>query len=135
MQKGLRCWRTCFRKKTVFCCFGSKFAKLLQEQGRKQLGLDFGTAQSPNCRGFTEEELQKIDFSKLDLSEITSDILNNFKPKLDPKKHFAKGDELKKIRESMSELPIMKTTNSAEREGSYLSENLRHMMSSGGGRK
>ena len=89
--------KTCIRKKTVFCCFGSKFAKLLQEQGRKQLRMDFGSAQYPNCRGFTAEELQKIDFSKLDLSEITEDVMKNFKPKIDPKKHFAKGDELKKF--------------------------------------
>ena len=120
--------KTCIRKKTVFCCFGSKFAKLSQEQGRKQLRMDFGSAQYPNCRGFTAEELQKIDFSKLDLSEITEDVMKNFKPKIDPKKHFAKGDELKKIRESMANLPIMKSSNGANREGDFLNENMKHMM-------
>ena len=57
-----------------------------------------------NCRGFTAEELQKIDFTKLDLSEITEDVMKNFKPQIDPKKHFAKGDELKKIRENMKHM-------------------------------
>ena len=48
--------KTCIRKKTVFCCFGSKFAKLLQEQGKPQLGQNFGSPEHPNCRGFTAEE-------------------------------------------------------------------------------
>ena len=124
---------TCVRKKTVFCCFGNKFAKLLQEQGKKQLGQDFGSPESPNCRGFTAEELRKIDFSKLDLTEISQDVMNSFKPQLDPKKHFAKGDELQKIRESMKELPMLK--NATEREGAILNENMKHMTSSTGGAK
>lgn len=30
--------------------------------------------------------------------------MKNFKPQIDPKKHFAKGDELKKIRENMKHM-------------------------------
>ena len=51
--------KTCIRKKTVFCCFGSKFAKLLQEQGKKQLGLDFGSAKYPQCGQIAEDLRQK----------------------------------------------------------------------------
>lgn len=127
--------KTCVRKKTVFCCFGNKFAKLLQEQGKKQLGIGFGTAESPNCRGFTAEELRKIDFSKLDLSEIAEDVMKNFKPQ-DMKQHFAKGDELAKIRESMKDLPMMKRESAeGQREANFLDENIRHMTGSIGGKK
>lgn len=115
------------RKKTVFCCFGNKFAKLLQEQGKPQLGQNFGTPEEPNCRGFTAEELSKIDFSKLDLTEIISDVMSTFKPK-NTKDHFASGGELEKIQESMKELPMMK--NAGTREGSYLNENMKHLISS-----
>jgi hypothetical protein len=124
---------TCIRKKTVFCCFGNKFAKLLQEQGKKQLGsggatgAGFGTPESPNCRGFTAEELSRIDFSKLDLSEISKDVMESFKPQLDPQKHFAKGDELQKIRESMKELPMVRSME--QKEGAFLKENVKHMTS------
>ena len=31
--------------------------------------MDWGSAKSPNCRGFTIEEFQMLDFSKIDLSE------------------------------------------------------------------
>ncbi len=54
----------CIRKKTSYCCFGTKFSRLLQEQGRPQIGLDWGSPETPNCRGFTVEELSRIDFSK-----------------------------------------------------------------------
>jgi hypothetical protein len=120
--------KTCVRRKTVFCCFGNKFAKLLQEQGKRQLRQDFGSPEHPNCRGFTAEELSHIDFSKLDLAEISQDVMEKFKP-MDPKKHFAKGDELQKIRETMKELPLM---NSAKREGAYLNENMKHLTKSAG---
>lgn len=74
----------CVAKRRTFCCFPSKIAKALQEQGRKQLGIGWGTPENPDCRGFTREELAKIDFSKLDLKEVYQDLIKNFKnPNLD----------------------------------------------------
>lgn len=64
----------CLRKKTTFCCFGTKMARLLQQSGRAQLGLSWGTPENPQCGGFTSEELSRIDFSQIDFSEIFSDI-------------------------------------------------------------
>lgn len=116
----------CLRKKTVFCCFGSKFAKLLQEQGKRQLGISFGSAESPNCRGFTPQELARIDFSKLDLTEITNDVMDKFKPKKG--EHFAKNWELDRIREQMqNKISKVPSCNS---EAFYLHENMRHLTGS-----
>ncbi len=64
----------CLRKKTNFCCFHSKLTKAIQQQGRRQLGMNFGSAEEPNCRGLTVEELSRIDFSKLNLTEAFSDL-------------------------------------------------------------
>lgn len=114
----------CLRKKTVFCCFGSKFAKLLQEQGRPQLGLGFGTPECPDCRGFTADELSHIDFSKLDLTEITNDIMDKFKPQTG--EHFAKGGELDRIRQQMQD----KMQNTGNTEAGYLKENMKHLVGS-----
>lgn len=113
----------CLRKKTVFCCFGTKFAKLLQEQGKPQLGLNFGSPEEPNCRGFTADELSRIDFSRLDLSEIVSDVMDKFKPKNGA--HFAKGEELRRIQDQMKEKVI-----GTNKEGDFLKENIRHMTGS-----
>lgn len=69
----------CIRKKTSFCCFGTKLSRLLQEQGRAQLGMSWGEAEHPNCRGLTPEELSRLDLSKMDLSELFADLQNNLK--------------------------------------------------------
>ena len=69
----------CIRKKSNFCCFGTKLARLIHEQGRPQLKMTFGDAEHPQCRGFTVEELTKLDFEKIDLSELFSEITSKFK--------------------------------------------------------
>lgn len=56
----------------VYCVFSSKLAEIIQVQGRLgQLGINFGEARWPNCRGLTPEEMQRINFHVLDLSELT----------------------------------------------------------------
>jgi len=70
----------CIKKKSSFCCFGSKLLKAFQEQGRAQIGMGWGEPKSPLCRGFTIEEIQRIDFSKLDLREVFEELMKNYKP-------------------------------------------------------
>ncbi|MBA2611167.1 MAG: conjugal transfer protein TraN [Alphaproteobacteria bacterium] len=70
----------CVKKKTSYCCFSSKLLKAFQEQGRAQIGMGWGKPKHPLCRGFTISEIQRIDFSKLDLREAFEDIMKNFKP-------------------------------------------------------
>jgi conjugal transfer mating pair stabilization protein TraN len=70
----------CIQKKRSYCVFESKLAKILQEQGRAwQLGIGFGSGKRPNCRAITIEELQQIDFSKLDFKDFYEDLQNNLK--------------------------------------------------------
>ncbi|MCP5152452.1 MAG: conjugal transfer protein TraN [Chromatiales bacterium] len=59
----------------AFCCFRSKLGRIVQEQGRAQLDLDWGSARAPDCRGLTPEELTRIDFGALDLSEFYADAV------------------------------------------------------------
>jgi conjugal transfer mating pair stabilization protein TraN len=62
---------SCTQSERVFCCFNSKLARIIQEQGRAQIpGMNaWGDAENPNCRGFTPAEFQALDFSKIDLTE------------------------------------------------------------------
>ncbi|WP_242526614.1 conjugal transfer protein TraN [Novosphingobium sp. KA1] len=68
----------CLQKARGSCCFNTKLGRIIQEQGRPQLKAfnddPWGTAKNPMCRGFTPEEFQALDFSKMDLSEYYSDI-------------------------------------------------------------
>lgn len=81
------------RKRKVYCCFNSKMARLVHEQGRPQLlggglwrtaaGGGWGTAKNPDCGGMTAEQLQKIDFDAVDFSEVYGDIFGEAdRPKL-----------------------------------------------------
>jgi conjugal transfer mating pair stabilization protein TraN len=107
----------CMRSREVYCCYDSKFTRIVQEQGRRQIGKDFGTAEHPNCRGFTPEELDRINFEGMDFSEVTAEIMQKFKPpSIDAR--YAEGIELEKIREQMK-IP----TGS----GAYLQENMKHL--------
>jgi type-F conjugative transfer system pilin assembly protein TrbC len=55
----------------VYCVFPNKLAGIVQIQGRgAQLGISFGHAKAPNCRGLTPEELAHVNFKHLDLSAL-----------------------------------------------------------------
>ncbi|CCW16557.1 IncF plasmid conjugative transfer protein TraN [Sphingobium indicum BiD32] len=68
----------CIQKAKGHCCFNTKLGRIIQEQGRPQLksfnAIGWGTPQQPYCRGFTPEEFQALDFSKMDLSEYYADV-------------------------------------------------------------
>ena len=72
---GKRCTRrilgVCVRRERSWCVFGSKLGRILQESVRSQLGLGWGS-----CRGFTVEEMERIDFEAVDLSEFTEDLMD-----------------------------------------------------------
>lgn len=57
-----------------FCCFSNILEKIVQVQGRSQIGINFGTGKRPDCRGLTLEELENIDFSLIDFSEFAVEI-------------------------------------------------------------
>jgi conjugal transfer mating pair stabilization protein TraN len=57
------------------CCFSNIIEKVVQVEARKQLGMSFANGSSPNCRGLTLQELDKVDFSKMDLSEFSAEMM------------------------------------------------------------
>ncbi len=68
------------QKVKSYCCFNSKLARSVHQQGRKQLntfdrGRPFGSAKHPQCRGLTPEELEALDFAEIDLSEFVNDMM------------------------------------------------------------
>lgn len=67
----------CIRKKKSYCQFDSKMARIIQEQGKVQLGIGFGTKKDPICTGITTEQMQKLDFSIIDFSDFYEDMESN----------------------------------------------------------
>jgi conjugal transfer mating pair stabilization protein TraN len=72
----------CLERTKSYCCFNSHLARIINEQGRAQVGKTWGsdTARNPDCSGFSVAQLSSLDFSRMDLSEfyaeITPTILN-----------------------------------------------------------
>ncbi|ENQ7794982.1 conjugal transfer protein TraN [Pseudomonas aeruginosa] len=60
---------SCVEKREAHCCFGSVVARIIQEQGREQLGMGFGDPKSPSCEGLTPGQLGQLDWNRIDLSE------------------------------------------------------------------
>ena len=57
-------------------------ARIIQEQGRPQLTTfgptgSWGTPDNPDCRGFTPEEFESIDFAKIDFSEYIASVIDH----------------------------------------------------------
>ena len=62
-----------------YCCFGSLLNKVIQVEGRKQLGINFGSGGRTDCRGLTLAEIMQLDFDKMDFSEFFQDILKRMR--------------------------------------------------------
>lgn len=84
VKVGERCDKkvlgACIQKSQVYCVFDGKLSRIIQEQGRRdQLGVNFGSGDSPNCRGITVPELQSIDFDLINFSDFYSEMMDNQK--------------------------------------------------------
>lgn len=86
----------CSTKRKTYCCFESKLARILQEQGRAQIGKSWGTPKEANCKGFSIDEFQKLDLSKMDFTEVYDEFIDAAKV---PDEVQASLDIQKKVRE------------------------------------
>lgn len=66
----------CKTKRTAYCCFESKLSRVLQEQGRPQLGKSWGSAKKEQCLGFTIDEFSRLDLSVMDFTEVYADFMD-----------------------------------------------------------
>lgn len=68
---------SCIEHTTGKCCFNSRLSRIVNEQGRTQVGKGWGNGESPDCSGFTIAQLQSLDFAAMDLSEFYASIVPN----------------------------------------------------------
>lgn len=64
-----RILNACLKRERGWCVFGSKLGRMLHEQARPRLGIDWST-----CRGFAVAEIERIDFDRLDLSDFFREL-------------------------------------------------------------
>ena len=70
-----RTFGSCTEHTTGKCCFNSMLARIINEQGRTQVGKGWGSAEAPDCSGFTIPQLQSLNFAAMDLSEFYASLV------------------------------------------------------------
>jgi conjugal transfer mating pair stabilization protein TraN len=66
----------CETKRTAYCCFESKLSRILQEQGRIQLGKPWEAPKKEQCKGFSIEEFARLDLSLMDFTEVYEEFID-----------------------------------------------------------
>lgn len=61
---------TCLEVTETACCFNSVLAKIINRQGHAQLGMS-----ANSCGGFTEVQIQQLNFADMDFSEFIQTIV------------------------------------------------------------
>jgi conjugal transfer mating pair stabilization protein TraN len=78
-SKRLPIVKTCIEKTKSYCCYNSRLARIINVQGRAQIGKSWGNPRNPDCSGFTPAEFERLDFSQMDLSEFMAEVMANVK--------------------------------------------------------
>ncbi len=76
-ELSLLLFKICIEHTQSYCCYNSRLARIINEQGRGQIGKGWGSPESPQCGGFTQAEFARLDFSTMDLSEFIGEIMAN----------------------------------------------------------
>ena len=66
----------CVTRKQSYCCYGSKLVRILNEQGKAQLGMRWGKAKEPDCEGFLIAQFQQLDLSRMDFREVYAEFVD-----------------------------------------------------------
>ena len=90
----------CVKREEVYVCFNSLLARLINEQGRAQIGRGWGSVETPDARGFTIEEIEALDFTEMDFTAFVQDVLREVREKGE----LADEATLARIRERLREM-------------------------------
>lgn len=94
----------CLSRKYVYCTYPSKLSRIIIQQGKAQLGQSFGAPKSPDCRGFSLEELETLNFDAMDLSEFYSDVMSNAENGTTPNANNVANDIQEKLKQRFPQL-------------------------------
>jgi len=61
--------------KQGYCCYQSKLSRVIQEGAKQQLNRSWGDGAAPQCEALTVDDLEHLDWSKIDFSEIAADFV------------------------------------------------------------
>lgn len=91
----------CVKHQENYACFNSVLARIINEQGRAQVGRGWGAPDHPDVDGFTIDEMNRLDFSKIDFSEFVASVVNATKTADDVDLEAAKARAEERLREML----------------------------------
>lgn len=91
----------CIETKRSFCCFYSRIGKIVQECGRPQLGISWGTGRNPDCRGLDPEEFAKIDLGKPECKAAIEEYFQSVATGLDTRVQDMQTEALERVQNWM----------------------------------
>ena len=111
--------KTCADREFYFCCYNSPLARIVMQQIKKtgQLGL---SEDNKSCVGIRLDQLEQLDWSKLDLSEWTSLILEAQNASL--------GDNELNIVEKLSEQSLAPSDTATALENNSTSDSIAELV-------
>ena len=62
-------------EKQGYCCYQSKLSRVIQEGAKPQLDHSWGSGEMPQCEALTVNDLERIDWSQINFSEIANDFI------------------------------------------------------------
>jgi conjugal transfer mating pair stabilization protein TraN len=66
----------CVTRKQSYCCYGSKLVRILNDEGKAQLGMQWGKPKNPDCEGFLIAQFQQLDLSRMDFREVYAEFVD-----------------------------------------------------------
>lgn len=66
----------CVTRKQSYCCYSSKLVRILNQQGKAQLGMQWGKPKEPDCEGFLIAQFQQLDLSRMDFREVYAEFVD-----------------------------------------------------------
>jgi conjugal transfer mating pair stabilization protein TraN len=61
---------SCVERKQHYCSFNSVLAKIINVQGKTQMGMNVS-----DCAGLTPDQVSRLDFTRIDFSEFTGQLI------------------------------------------------------------
>lgn len=131
----------CWEREESYCCYNSPLARILNEQIKPQLGMDFGTPENPSCTGIKVSDLDRVDWTQVNLDEwlgilaqtghlptdanaaamLNLDQLTGSGSRLNPQKYSAassgRQDTLTRTQGRMTDLEVPTVKRQSELEG------------------
>ena len=111
--------KSCADREFYFCCYNSPLARIVMQQIKNTGQLGF-SADSKSCVGIRLDQLEQLDWSKLDLSEWTSLILEA--------QNAGLNDDQLKIMEKLSEQTLAPSDTATALENNSTSDSIAELV-------